>query len=150
RSRSVVGQAVDRLDLTVSTAPKRFPLIGGFIARRYRGDGPPAPWFGLDSYARGGERVEVSRFIVPESLQGKEFTLIAGEAGQYRILDPDGTEILSGKVGEEAVSTDGRYRAFVAELVARPETEFVLVSRARPAVIENLLKNLDFRERGKG
>lgn len=149
RSRAVVGQAVDRLHLTVSAEPKRFPLIGGFIARHYEGDGPAEPWFWFDSYGWGGERIRVPRFLVPDSLQGEEFTLIAGGRGEYRVLDPEGAEILSGKAGEEALSADGRYGVFVAELLARPGTEFTLIRYAWLEAVENLLEELGFGESGK-
>ena len=40
RSRSLVGGVVDELSLDVEVRPKRFPVIGGAIARAHGGDGP--------------------------------------------------------------------------------------------------------------
>src|SRR5690606_15226748 len=45
RSRTVVGAAVDQLHLDIEVVPKTFPVIGGFIARRFdpESDGEIAP-----------------------------------------------------------------------------------------------------------
>src|SRR5699024_6203342 len=128
----------DRLHLTVAAEPNYFPLIGAAIARRHDSDTPAEAWSGLGSYAWGGERVRVPRFVVPDRLLGEWFTLVAGDTGSYRILDPEGYPVLEGQIGEEALSADGRYGAFVAELVARPSTRFELVSRSRLATIRGL------------
>src|SRR5438309_117522 len=47
RSRMLLGSVVEQLDLDIETRPRRFPLIVGAIARRYRGQGAAAPLLGL-------------------------------------------------------------------------------------------------------
>lgn len=149
RSRAVVGQAVERLHLTVSAEPKYFPFIGEPVARRYSGEGPAEPWLGLISYAWGGERIRISRFVVPDALKGEPFTLVTGENDTYDILDPEGDTVLSGKVGEEAWSAEERFGAFVSDLDAHPGTEFEVTSRSWLQVVNQLRDSLSFSESGK-
>lgn len=61
-SRTVVGTAVDRLQLDVSVVPRRFPLLGGYIARRFESqlpDGLAGPALGLSSYGWGGDALKI-------------------------------------------------------------------------------------------
>lgn len=55
-SRTVIGSAVDQLQLDIQVKPVRFPLIGGFISRRFtpESDGQVAsPWLGMSRYGWG-------------------------------------------------------------------------------------------------
>jgi len=107
-SRSVIGQAVDNLNLNVTVEPHRFPLIGNFIARRYlrvAEDNPKrvaAPRFGISSDDWGGSVLDMSQFDVPRSLLGQHLTLIVEEHHAYSLLDPNGNILLQGLVGEIA------------------------------------------------
>jgi tyrosine-protein kinase Etk/Wzc len=104
-SRMVVGKAVNDLKLDIKAVPQRFPLIGNFIARRFRptGETPIAPpMFGMRRYAWGGEFIQVSKFDVPDMLLGSKFRLVALGASTYELTDADGVEVLRGRVGELA------------------------------------------------
>lgn len=151
RSRTVLGTAVDQLGLEIEVSPKRFPLIGGAIARRYQGDEPAGAWLGLESFAWGGERIMVQRLDVPKSLENLPITLKVAEVGAYQIYDPDGQRLLEGTTGVSASVGEGpsAIRIFVAELNARPGTEFTLIKRQRLEVIANLQKELEVSEKGK-
>src|SRR6185437_2464336 len=67
-SRTVVGAAAANLRFAIEVSPRRFPLIGDFIARRYAPDqagevAPPA--LGMNSYDWGGATLDVLRLDVP-------------------------------------------------------------------------------------
>ncbi|MEH6388817.1 MAG: polysaccharide biosynthesis tyrosine autokinase [Pseudomonas profundi] len=127
KSRSVIGQAVNNLKLTVVAEPKLFPVIGAFVQRRFNPSPDAAvaePLFGLDSYAWGGEQIDVFQLEVPQHYVGESLTLRADDNGRYTLLDQAGITLLSGSVGE-AIVTDG-FKLQIAELVARPGTEFLL------------------------
>ena len=62
RSRSVIGQAVQHLNLDITVRPHYFPIVGHFIARRYTPAQPgdvASPWFGLNRDDWGGARLDV-------------------------------------------------------------------------------------------
>jgi tyrosine-protein kinase Etk/Wzc len=147
RSRMVLAQAIEQEDLHIGVEPKRFPLIGSVFARRHRGEEVADPRFGLDSYAWGGERVQIDRLEVDRSLQGQTFTLVAGKDGGYTVLGADQATLLTGKVG--APATGAGVAMFVSELRARPQTEFAVVRRPTLAALSGLLGRLSVAERGR-
>lgn len=147
RSRMVLGRVVERLQLDVSAQPSYFPLFGKALARRHAEDVPASALLGMESYAWGGERIKVETLEVPADWLGEPFELIAGAEGSYRLVDPDGLDVLTGRVGELAAA-DG-YQLFVSELYAREGTRFELVRFSREAAIAQLLENLSVSERGK-
>jgi tyrosine-protein kinase Etk/Wzc len=152
RSRFVLGQVVDQLDLRTVVIPDRFPVVGSYFARRWRGEGPAPARFGAQRHAWGGETVRVDRLEVASHLQGQPLTLIAGEGGRYAVLGPGGRVVLEGEVGEAAATSGEQPEAeiFVSALVARPGTRFHLVRRSRLRAMENLRGGLTIRSRGSG
>lgn len=147
KSRAVLLKAIEQEDLDIRVEPLRFPLIGGFMVRRYEGEGPADAWLGLDSFAWGGERLQVDRLEVDRALEGEELTLVAGENGRYVLLGPDGEPLLEGRAGEAAEG--GGVAMFVAELVARPGTRFSLLRLHPLDSLEDLRERLSVAERGK-
>lgn len=150
KSRQVIGQAVDNLKLTISTEPKLFPVIGSFLHRRYQSvpEQPVAsPLFGLSSYAWGGEQLDLFQLSVPDAHVGKALTLRAEENHSYTLLSESGAPLISGTVGE-AVDRDG-FKIQVAELTARPGTEFNVVKRSRLSTILHLQRLIGASEKGK-
>jgi tyrosine-protein kinase Etk/Wzc len=149
KSRNVLGDVVEKAQLTIGVQPRRFPLIGDYFARKDAGRSEPvAPWLGAGSYAWGGERLRVSRFEVPSP--GAAFTLVAGDAGGFVLLDGEGEEILRGKAGEAAAGSDGQVRIFVSELVARSGTQFFVSKLDHFAVVRSLQGQLQIAEKGRG
>ncbi len=157
KSRSVLGKTVDKRNLTIQAEPVRFPVIGGFLARRAdTSDGPVAPWFGLASYAWGGETLAVKRLTVAPRLKGETLTLVAGQGNRYRVLDPEGKPLLTGRVGavarSQATDRNGEplVALFVSTLKARPETRFAITKRSRLQAIQGLQQRLGASEQGEG
>lgn len=147
RSRMILGRVVDRLNLTVQAQPHHLPVFGRALARRHAGVEPAAPLFGLSGYAWGGERIAVQSLEVAPYLMGEPLTLVAGDNGSYSVFDDAGTLLVSGRVGEPASAE--HVSVFVAELVARPDTRFILSRIAHTSAIAALRENLEVRERAR-
>lgn len=150
RSRALVGSVVDELKLDLEVAPRYFPIVGRTIAARRAGPAPASPLLGLSRYAWGGERVDVQHLEVPPELEGKELTLVAGTEGRFTIETPERELLLTGEVGRTSRPPErAGVSAFVAELVARPGTEFRLVKTSHSAAVEGLRQALSITEVGK-
>ncbi|HEY4353528.1 MAG TPA: Wzz/FepE/Etk N-terminal domain-containing protein, partial [Paraburkholderia sp.] len=80
-SRLVVANTVDALHLYVDATPKRFPVVGDFVSRFNRGT-TKSGVFGFGGYAWGQEKVEVSRFDVPEDFEDDRFSLTIEAGGR--------------------------------------------------------------------
>lgn len=150
KSRSVVGKAVDELNLTVTVTAQRAPLIGNFIARRFRAaPGVPfgSPVLGLSGYGWGGEEIQVDRFDVPRGLEGLNFELIALGDNQFT-LEQDELELsVAGRVGE--VLSAGDIELFISVLEARPGTTFDLSRQPWLRTVQNVLAALSVSEVGR-
>ena len=81
RSRMVVKKAVDNLNVDILVEPKRFPVVGDFIARRSSGLSQPG-LFGMGGYAWGRESLDIRRFETAPALVGGQFQLVAGPQGR--------------------------------------------------------------------
>ncbi|MBB1456676.1 polysaccharide biosynthesis tyrosine autokinase [Pseudoalteromonas sp. SG43-5] len=150
KSRSIIGEAVDTLNLDVIAEPKLFPFIGSRASRTFTPieDGDLAePSFGASSYAWGGESINVFRFDVPRFAINKEFTVVAQANNSLALLNEDGEQILSGKVGEEL--TNGKFNLTIRTLNARPGTEFTITRKDRLNTILDLQTAIGASEKGK-
>ncbi|MCG7538916.1 polysaccharide biosynthesis tyrosine autokinase [Pseudoalteromonas sp. OF7H-1] len=150
KSRSVIGEAVDTLNLDTVVEPKLFPLFGSRSFRKFvaQSEGEVAePSLGASSYAWGGEQVEIHRFKVPSSAIGTSFILQARADESFALLTSDGDEVLAGKVGEEV--KQGQFELTIKTLIARPETEFSIVKRNRLQTILDLQSAISASEKGK-
>ncbi len=151
-SRVLLEGIVTRLRLDVDARPRTVPVVGDALARRYDGPAPAPVPFGLGRYAWGGERIEVERLTVSETLVGAPLTLVALEGGRYRVAAHDGTVLVEAAVGKPATGTDGKrsVELLVSALAARPGTEFTLVKRHPLDVVEELQDALLISENGRG
>ncbi|QXZ16360.1 polysaccharide biosynthesis tyrosine autokinase [Pseudomonas sp. AO-1] len=150
KSRAVIGKTVDDLRLDIDVTPNTFPVIGGFLARRYRGETESSvapPRFGFNSYAWGGERLEFARLDLPKELLGKKLTLIAGEQQHFQLLDDNDNLLIEGVAGE-AFAQDG-VEGVVERLQANPGARFEVVRNPRIVTIQGYQDALDISEQGK-
>ncbi|PZP78768.1 MAG: tyrosine-protein kinase, partial [Stenotrophomonas maltophilia] len=150
KSRAVVGSAVDALKLDIEIAPKRFPLIGGFLARRAEAVDPAglaSPILGLSRYGWGGDTLQIHRLDVPRGLVEEALTLVAGEKGAFELLGPDGEKILGGQLGQPAKARGVTLE--VAALRANPGMRFTVIKRRQLAVINELQERIGVAEIGK-
>ncbi|BAP46155.1 polysaccharide biosynthesis tyrosine autokinase [Pseudomonas sp. LJDD11] len=131
KSRALLVKVVDDLRLNIEATPDHVPVIGAWLARnfqpQYQGQ-LAEPLFGLDSYAWGGEKLDIFQLTVPEALLGEALKLVAGKTGEYSLYDADGNLLLNGAVRRTSLGHGVIMQ--VAELNARPGTEFS-VSRQR-------------------
>lgn len=147
KSRGVVAPVVTQCKLNFSVSPMTVPVLGS-IAERLATSGKPAkPWFGMTSYAWGGEQATVDSIEVVQSLEGVKLTMTALGNDRYSLATPEGVPLLEGRVGETAkgngVSID------VTKLVARPGTRFVVIRANDLDAIAAFQSGITVVEQGK-
>lgn len=150
KSRAVIGQAVDNLKLDIIVEPHYFPIIGRWMARRYEPETKgeiASSLLGFDSFAWGGESVDIFQLDVPSSYLSKPLELIAGENNTYTLYNDDGEILLQGAVGEQ-VSSSG-FTMQVKTLNARPETRFDVIKQRKLNTIIDYQQQLGAAEQGK-
>lgn len=147
KSRSIIGQAVDELELSNVINPNYFPVLGRFIARINNWQEFNPPGWGA-GYAWGGEIVRLDYFQVPEKFLMKEFTLTTMEDQSFS-LSLDAEEILQGEAGKPAVNMHLGIELQLSMISARPGTEFTLKKRPRLNTIMTLQKNFKASSLGK-
>ncbi|ENU5779174.1 polysaccharide biosynthesis tyrosine autokinase [Vibrio vulnificus] len=133
KSRMILGDTVDKFNLTTVAEPKYLPVIGKGLAR----------------IAGKVNQIEISRYTVPEYAQEMKHTLVVLDAEKktYQLVRGDEQVVLQGVAGELA-KNDG-YELFVTELRSHDEQEFTIGQRSRLEAIEWLKQNLEISERGK-
>jgi len=149
-SRTVIGTAVDELQLDVMIAPHRLPLLGDYFARQFKAETVgqiASPRFGADSFGWGGESVQIHRFEVPPQMIGVPLILQAGSSGSYVVYTDDGEEILSGHAG--AAATGRGVKLEVLSLHANPGTRFDLIKLRRFDVVSRLQRAVVAIEQGR-
>src|SRR5690554_664703 len=136
KSRMVIGQAVDELNLTLQAHPHTFPVIGKAIVRRFQATKENTlakPWFGLSQFDWGGAKIEVFQLELPSYLQGKPLLLIAEGNDTYSLyLDKD--RLLQGKVGDSVNANN--IKLTIETLRANPGTRFNLTTDNRLRTIK--------------
>ncbi|UVL00648.1 polysaccharide biosynthesis tyrosine autokinase [Pseudomonas sp. B21-048] len=150
KSRAIIGKTVDSLHLDVIAKPKRFPFVGNYVARKFEEKNPgsiSSAWLGLNSYAWGGEAIDIYVFEIPEVLKGTKLTLVSGENGSYSIYDGDNQEIVKSKVGE--LFQTENIKVQLKSLTANPGTKFRIEQRQRLTRIGDYQESLNITERGK-
>lgn len=147
-SRSVIGSAVQDMNLDTVIEPYRFPVFGNFIARRFVPATPgqvASPVLGLDSFGWGGEILNISRLTVPNSLMGTDLMLkVDDTSGGYSFYDEDGNLLLKGNVG---VAVQGRgVTLLVSKLAANPGMRFQVNELPTLNVIANVRDDMSVAE----
>ncbi|QWT20725.1 polysaccharide biosynthesis tyrosine autokinase [Bacillus sp. NP157] len=149
-SRTVIGQAVDELGLTTDVQPKRFPMIGDFVARHFSPDHAgdvASPWLGFKSYDWGGSAIRVSALDVPRGFLDQALILVAGTGGSFTVLNGDGDTLVAGKAG--APASGHGVSITVESLKANAGTRFVVVRHRPLTVISQLQIAIAAAEQGK-
>lgn len=148
-SRSVIGKAVEELNLQVEVEPYHFPLFGGWISRHFIPDQPDdvaAPLLGFSRYDWGGSKLDIFQMKVPAVLEEEKLVLIAGEQGAYTLLQGS-DELLKGRVGE--VASGHGVTMQVRRLRANPGTHFKVIHHTELAVVNQLQLDISATEQGK-
>lgn len=147
KSRGVVAPVVAQCKLNFSVAPVTLPLLGSLAARFATPGVPAKPWFGMASYAWGGEIIQLDSIEVEPQWEGKELMLTALGDGRYALADPQGHALLQGQAGAEA-SGQG-VTLLVKQLVARPGTRFKVMRANDLSAIASFQSGITVTEQGK-
>lgn len=132
RSRMILGDTVDKFNLTTVVTPEYIPLLGKGLARLT------------------GERnaVNVSRFTIPRHAEDDQFSIVVldSRAQSYQLLRNDKL-VLEGQAGQ--LAKKGGVELFVTDLNATDGFKFEIRKRNNLDAIEWLKQNLSVSERGK-
>ncbi|MCD9513343.1 polysaccharide biosynthesis tyrosine autokinase [Photobacterium carnosum] len=133
KSRMVLGDTVDKLNLTTVVTPIYTPVFGKGLARLLG-----------DSHL-----ISVSRFTVPANtaVTNDVLTITNSEQGEYSVANSDGRELLTGKVG--TLATNNGYSLFVTQLIGTDGKTFSLSKISRLDAIQRLQQSLTITEQGK-
>ncbi|KGD63491.1 tyrosine-protein kinase [Alcanivorax nanhaiticus] len=144
RSRMVLGEVIEQLNMDIQIAPTRLPIIGRFVAPEPAAAFLPRPLFA--GYRDSETFVSVALFILPERLEGREFILREEKGNPALYLDE--SLVATGPASEAIVSEDGSIRLELNEWEYGNEP---LSLRKVPGVvaINSLRRSLAIREVGK-
>jgi tyrosine-protein kinase Etk/Wzc len=150
RSRMVIGRAVDATKIYIEARPRYVPIIGSWLARRATSLSNPG-FLGLSGYVSGTEKIAVSQFDVPASLEGSAFRVTAAGRGDFSLSHPALAHDLVGKVGAPLVASTpaGTVSLLVTALEGKSGAEFDLVRKSDLATVEGLQASLKLAEKGR-
>ncbi|HHP0511736.1 TPA: polysaccharide biosynthesis tyrosine autokinase [Vibrio harveyi] len=131
KSRMILGDTVDKFNLTTIATPDYLPFVGKGLARIN----------GTQDY------ISVSTFEMPRTAQGYKHHLVVTDAekGSFDLMIEDQI-VLSGVVGQ-TIEMNG-YRIKVRELVAQNEDSFSIGKITKLDAINRLASQLSISERG--
>ncbi len=142
RSRRILGSAVEQLKLNIIIEPKTLPVIDWGRAKPCWSDCGVV----IDLLESGSKYT------------GKKLTLISISNEKYKLLDPDGSLLFEGRVGErQVIGESGNKQGLsptgidllVSALDAEAGTEFSLTKKPLLRSLEDLSKELTIKEEGK-
>ncbi|MGL6260710.1 polysaccharide biosynthesis tyrosine autokinase [Vibrio sp. WXL210] len=135
KSRMVLGQTVDKLNLATIARPIYTPFVGKGLARLR----------GTQGY------IDIGRLELPDYWQYKQDkTLVLVQTDSknlgFKVVDGDERVLLKGRVGE--LASDNGFNIFVTELRGDKEQAYSLGKTARINAINSLNRALSISERG--
>lgn len=131
KSRMVIGNTVDKLDLTVDVEPKNLPVLGKGLTR---------------ILGKESSSIKVSKLALPNELIGESLSLTILDNDQF-IVSYEEEELISGVTGK--LTQKGELSILVSDINADAGTEFSLVKKARLVTISDLQENVKISEQGK-
>ncbi len=133
KSRMILGDTVDKYNLTTVVTPDYFPVIGKGLARM----------------SGAVNQVAVSRFVTPDFAMGFKHRLLVVDAEKqtYQLVREDDQVVLEGEAGK--LAKNNGYELFITSVHAKNGQEFNITKRSRLDAIEWLKRNLSISERGK-
>ncbi len=151
RSRMVIANAVDNLQLYIDVRPKYFPVVGFWFANRHASALSEPGILGRGGYVWGPEKAEVSLFEVPGPAQNLEFVLTAQGQGVYHLSGEALDAVYEGRVGttHRIPARGGDIELRVDTLDGNPGAEFILKRHSRLRTIERIQTAMVITEQGK-
>ncbi len=145
RSRMILGQVIQDLQLENRATPKRLPLIGNFLSRFAL----PEPSISyLSSYAWHEESIEIGLLEVPIHLLNEPIALINLGSGRYEVKLKSSAPII-GRVGEPLRRTELGFALMVNSITGPAGREFILEKQHFADTLTDLRENYSISERGK-
>lgn len=146
RSRMVLGQAVDILNLDLRVTPRRVPVIGDLL-RRHEIDRPAfaADW----GYAWDNDTIKVQLLSVTDAYLDEVFRLEVLDADRY-VLHYQGERLGEGTVGSQAEFLGGDVSLLVESIDASAGASFDIVHVSQLVAINDLRERFDISELGQG
>ena len=139
RSRSVIGEAVKRLQLDVKASPRYIPYVGKWLARN--ASSPSKPGFlGMGGYVSGNEALVLGQVEAPADFSGS-LTLRLIDGG-YLLLSTAGQVLGQGQIGQQlSFDLQGKPASLTVDsATGMPGAEFVL-TRLLPIDVTQALQN---------
>ena len=147
-SRMVLNAAADQADLQINAQPRYLPVLGEWLARHDAGLSMPI----LGGYVTGAERIDVTRFNVPPSLEDTGPFIVTTQGGGHYTVRHEMLEApLSGVLGQPLRYTlsDGVLDIQLSQLAGRPGAKFTVFVSSRDRAIEQLQGRLQLTEQGR-
>lgn len=146
RSRMILMQVINSLQLDISASPKRLPIIGNFLSRRELPD-PDIDF--ISSYAWHIESIELGFLEVPDSLLNQVITLTYLGDGKFEINLEAGAPII-GFVGQPLRHSELGFSILVNTITGQIGREFNLKKSGLTSVLAGLRSRYSISEKGKG
>jgi len=155
QSRSVIEPVIQQYKFGVLAVPHTVPVLGA-LTKLFTKPGVPIwpslrldPGLGIDlnSYAWGGEQIDIASLTVPPQLEDKKLDLRAMDDGHYQLFDTAGRLLLSGAVGQPAQGNG--VAMLVNRLVARSGTRFDVSGSNEVNTIHRFQSGLTVSDDGK-
>ncbi len=154
RSRSVVGDVVERLGLHNEAGPVRWPVLGEAFARHGGAlKDKEEPTYRLHwGYAWGDEKIEVKRLTLPSAWASASIMVTALGQGRYSLKVPSMPQEHPGTVGQATFlrTPDGPFLLEISELEGLPGTKYEIQQSSALEVTEELQKSLLVKEVSRG
>ncbi|QPN33202.1 polysaccharide biosynthesis tyrosine autokinase [Diaphorobacter sp. JS3051] len=149
RSRLVVGQAVEALQLDTTVTPKYVPVVGKWLARRATTPSQPG-FLGMAGYVNGNEDLTIRKLEVPPELMGEPLTVQLTPQG-YTLRQENTVLVTQGEVGKPSPFTFmGQPGVIqVSAYTGLPGAEFTVVKASTLKVMSDLQQSLKINEQGR-
>lgn len=150
RSRSILTRVVSSLKLDMSVEPKRFPVLGAFVASQNGRISTPG-LFGHGGYVWGADNVQIASLKVPDAMLQKPFVLTVTAGQGFTLVQEELGFRLNGRTGHVARAgcRYGAVEILVAAVHAKPGAQFVVTRSSTVQIVEQLQRSLAISERGK-
>lgn len=147
KSRRVLAPVVHDFKLEFVATPNVFPILGRIAQHFHKPGNLARPWFGLNSYAWGGEILDLETLNVPSYLENQPLMLTVLDANRYQLSGKDGGILLTGTVGTAAQGNG--VTVVIKKLLANPGTKYTLVRSNELDAINGFASGLTIAEMGK-
>ncbi len=147
KSRSVLEPVIKQFHFDIKVKPKTFPVLGQIADMFARKGHLALAWLGLDSYAWGGEDLDIGRLDVPPGLEDSKLDFTLLDNNQYELRNDDGDVLLRGTIGRPA-SANG-VSMLVNHVVGRPGVHFDVTRYNMMDAIALMLKTIKVAESTK-